>query len=158
MTSQLYGTPKYPDWLPASSYADTGERSGFVRSVFSSDGRGGAVDSVEEIVGGSDNCGLDSPSPGELVPLKELTESAATLAKMQGVLVPHMPVTTDAEKKKFNEMWMGFVNPGRGQSLLDFNSFVLHWNQAVLDMEEGKTEVTPVFRKTVGHLQAYWKK
>lgn len=69
-----------------------------------------------------------------------------------------MPVTTAAEMNKFNDMWMGFVNPAGGQSMLDFNSFVLEWNQAVSDMEEGKSEVTPIFRKTAGHLQSYWKK
>ncbi len=155
MTSQLYGSPKYPDWLPTSAYADTGERSGFVRSVFSSEA--GVVDLVDEIEGGSDNCGLDSPSPAEVVPFSELTESAATLAKMQGVLVPHMPVTTAAEVKKFSDDFMKFLGTG-GYSAVNFNSMALDWNQAVSDMEKGKIEVAPIFRKTAGHLQTYWKK
>lgn len=91
-----------------------------------------------------------------MVPLGELTESAAALAKMQGVLVPHMPVTTPAEVKRFNNDFMKFLGGGR-QSALDFDKFVLDWNQTVSDMEESKTEVTPIFRKTAGHLQSTGK-
>lgn len=152
ITSKLHGAPKYHDWLPASAYADTGERSGFVRSVFLSEG---GWTRSRKIVGGSDNSGLDSPCPAEVVPRGELTESAAALAKMQGVL-PHMPVTTPAEVKKFNNDFMKFLGGGR-QSALDFDKFVPDWNQSVSDMEESKTEVTTFFRKTAGHLQTYWK-
>ena len=57
-------------------------------------GDDGGVQATEEIVGGVGNCGLDSPAVGELVPLPELTGSAATLAKMQGAQVPHMPISS----------------------------------------------------------------
>ncbi|CAN0157123.1 unnamed protein product [Scytosiphon promiscuus] len=158
MTSKLYGKAKYSDWLPTSAYADTGERSGFVQSIFAVDVDGEGVDSLGNIAGGDDDCGLDSPSVGKAIPLPELTESAAALAEMQGVQVPHMPITSPAEKEKFNGMWMRFVGPAGRQSLLDFDSFALEWNKVVSLMEEGKTAVSPVFRKTAGHLRAYWKK
>ena len=52
------------------------------------------VQPTEGIVVGDGNRGLDSPAVGELVPLPELTGSAATLSKMQGVPVPHMPISS----------------------------------------------------------------
>ncbi|CAM9749860.1 unnamed protein product [Pylaiella littoralis] len=61
MTSKLYGNAKYSDWLPTSAYADTGERCGFVRSIFASNGGGGGIAPVEEILGGEYNCGLEPP-------------------------------------------------------------------------------------------------
>ncbi|CAN0373172.1 unnamed protein product, partial [Pylaiella littoralis] len=66
VTSKLYGNAKYPDWLPTSAYADTGERCGFVRSIFASNGGGGGIAPMEEILGGEDNCGLEPPSGGEV--------------------------------------------------------------------------------------------
>ncbi|CAN0490432.1 unnamed protein product [Hapterophycus canaliculatus] len=51
---------------------------------------------------------------------------------------------------------MEFVRPAGRQSLLDFDRFALEWNKAVSLMEEGKSAVIPIFRKTAGHLKAYW--
>ena len=44
------------------------------------------------------------------------------------------------------------------QSFLDFDAFALEWNKDVSAMEEGKTPVVPIFRKTAASLKAYWKK
>ncbi|CAM9356026.1 unnamed protein product [Ectocarpus sp. 12 AP-2014] len=124
MTSKLYGKAKYSQWLPTSAYGDTGERSGFVRSIFPSDVGGGGTDSVLEILGGAEKSNMDPAS--EAVPLPELTGSAARLAKMQGVQVPHMPVTSAAEKSKFGDMWLRFVAPAG--SRLCSTSTALQWN------------------------------
>lgn len=157
MTSKLYGNAKYSDWLPTSAYADTGERCGFVRSIFASNGGGGGIAPVEEILGGEDNCGLEPPSGGEVIPLPELTGSAASLAKMQGVQVPHVPVSSPAEIKKFNRTWMKFVDPSRKTSVVDFDRFALEWNKTVSVMEEeDAATIIPIFRKTAGQLKSYW--
>eukprot|EP00904_Undaria_pinnatifida_P008491 jgi/Undpi1/4772/HiC_scaffold_18.g08125.m1 len=82
MTSMLFGKAKYSSWVPTNAYSDTGERSGFVRSVPEG---GGGVESL-------DDSELDGQeSDGEAAPLPDLTQSAAALAIMQGVQVPAMP-------------------------------------------------------------------
>lgn len=154
----LFGTAKYSEWLPTSAYGDTGERCGFVRSILSNGGGGGSDSLEDDIVGGDDGWDVDENNAGEAVPLPDLTLSAATLANMQGVQVPHMPVGSAAERAKFDGMFLRFVMEDGGQSLLDFDRFALEWNTAVSDMEEGKSAVSPIFRKTAGHLKAHWKR
>lgn len=144
----LFGQAKYSTWVPTSAYRDTGERSGFVRSVFEG---GGGSESLEGSV-------LDELENRVAVPLEELTPSAAELAGMQGVQVPSMPISTSFERTKFDGMWMQFANPGSGQSFLDFDAFALEWNKSVSAMEEGKSPVVPIFRKTAASLKAHWKK
>ena len=71
--------------MPTNAYSDTRERSGFVRSV--PEGGGGVIL--------LDDSKLDEQeNDGEAVPLPDLTQSAASLAIMQGVQVPAMPVST----------------------------------------------------------------
>ena len=54
----------------------------------------------------------------------ELSLSAARHWEMQGVLIPAVKVSTDAERKKFHDMWHSHLVPG-GRSLLDFPAFTL---------------------------------
>ena len=54
----------------------------------------------------------------------ELCPSAARLGEMQGVLIPAVKVSTDAERKKFRDMWHSQLVTG-GRSLLDFPAFTL---------------------------------
>ena len=104
----LFGDAKYPNWVPTSAYGDTGERSGFVLSILPKCDEGG-VEGVEEM-GAVDLGTSDFEHPGsEAVPLPELTRSAATLANMQGVHVPHMPVCTPAEISWFSDTFMRYV-------------------------------------------------
>lgn len=146
----LFGKAKYSTWVPTGAYRDTGERSGFVRNV----PEGGGSERLEE----SELDGLESSGFSEVVPLEELTQSAAALASMQGVQVPSTPVNTAAERTKFNDMWMRFARANASQSFLDFDAFALEWNKSVSDMEDGKTPVVSIFRKTAASLNAYWKK
>jgi len=146
----LFGQAKYSTWVPTSAYSDTGERSGFMRSVFPG---GAGSESLE----GTDLGELENGDTSEAVPLDELTQSAADLASMQGVQVPSMPVGTALEKDKFNGMWLKFAGAG-GHSFVDFDAFALAWNTDVTAMEEGRSAVVPIFRKTAAALKAYWKK
>ena len=126
----LFGKAKYSSWVPTKAYSDTGERSGFVRSVPEG---GGGVESLEDTeLDGQEN-------DGEAVPLPELTQSAAALANMQGVQVPAMPVSTAYERTKFGEMWMTYARASRSQSFLDFDAFAIEWNKAVSAIEEDKS-------------------
>lgn len=68
-----------------------------------------------------------------------------------------MPISNSTEHAKFESMWMQFARP-EGQSFLDFNGFALEWNKTVSAMEEGRSPVVPIFRKTVASLKAHWKK
>ena len=86
----------------------------------------------------------------------ELYPSAARLGEMQGVLIPAVKVSTDAERKKFRDMWHAHLVPG-GRSLLDFPAFTLEWNADVQQIEEGKMPLAPIYRKTQSHLELYWK-
>ena len=157
MTSMLFGDAKYPNWVPTSAYGDTGERNGFVRSILPKCDEGG-VEGVEEM-GAVDLGTSDFEHPGsEAVPLPELTRSAATLANMQGVHVPHMPVCTPAEISWFSDTFMRYVVNKEGrQSFLDFDLYSLKWDERVASMESGKTQVVGIFRKTAAHLRAHWK-
>ncbi|CAN0473067.1 unnamed protein product [Scytosiphon promiscuus] len=65
-----------------------------------------------------------------------------------------MPVKTPAERSQFNAMWLTFAREDGG---LDFDGFALAWNKPVASMEEGTIAVKPIFRKSAGHLKAYWK-
>lgn len=147
----LFGQAKYPTWVPTSAYRDTGERSGFVRSV--SEGGGGS-----ESLEGTDFGELETSEISEAVPLEELTQSAADLASMQGVQVPAMPVSNSVERAKFDGMWMNFTNQDSPRSFVDFDALALEWNKSVSAMEEGKSPVVPIFRKTAASLKAHWKK
>ena len=86
----------------------------------------------------------------------ELSPSAARLEEMQGVLIPAVKVSTDAERKKFRDMWHAHLVPG-GRSLLDFSAFTLEWNADVQQIEEGKVPFEPINRKTQSHPESYWK-
>lgn len=94
----------------------------------------------------------------EPVPLEELTPSASYLASMQGVQVPSMPVSNASERAKFDGMWMQFANPNSQQSFVDFDAMALEWNKSVSAMEERKSPVAPIFRKTAASLKSHWKK
>jgi len=116
--------------------------------------RGGGSESLE----GGDLVELESSEVGEAVPLGELTQSAADLARMQGVQVPSMPVNTTCERTKFEGMWMHFTNSGSQQSFVDFDAMALEWNKSISAMEEGESPVVPIFRKTAASLKSHWKK
>lgn len=148
----LFGEAEYSSWLPTNAYGDTGERNGFIRSVVPGGGGGGTdlLDALAIDGNESDNAG----PMNEVVPLPDLTPSAGTLAQMQGVQVPAMPVKTPAERSQFNAMWLTFAREDGG---LDFDGFALAWNKPVASMEEGTIAVKPIFRKSAGHLKAYWK-
>ena len=75
---------------------------------------------------------------------------------MQGVLVPAVKVSTDAERKKFRAMWHAHFVPG-GRSLLDFPALPLEGNADVQQIEEGRVTFEPIYRKTQSHLESYWK-
>lgn len=145
----LFGKAKYSSWVPTNAYRDTGERSGFVRSV--PEGVVGVESLEDPEVDGQEN-------HSEAVPLPELTQSAAALASMQRVQVPAMPVSTAYERTKFGEMWMTYARSGGSQSFLDFDAFALEWNKAVSAIEEEKSPAVPIFRKTAASLKAYWKR
>ena len=86
----------------------------------------------------------------------ELSPSTARLGEMQGVLIPVVKVSTDAERKKFRDLCHLHLVPG-GRSLLDFPAFTLEWNADVQQIKEGKGPFEPVYRKTQSHLESYWK-
>ena len=86
----------------------------------------------------------------------ELSPSAARLGEMQGVLIPAVKVSTDAENKKFRDMWHAPLVPG-GRSLLDFPAFTLEWNADLQQIEEGKGPFELIYMKTQSHLESYWK-
>lgn len=48
-----------------------------------------------------------------------------------------MPVTSAAERAKFDQEWRGFVQED-GRSFVNFDAFTLSWNQSVQHVEEGK--------------------
>ena len=85
----------------------------------------------------------------------ELYPSAARLGEMQGVPIPAVKMSTDAERKTIRGMWhSSHLVPG-GRSLLDFPAFTLEWNADMEQMEEGKVPFEPVYRKTQSHLESY---
>ena len=91
----VFGKAKYSSWVPTNAYGDAEERSGFVRSV-PEEGEG-----VESL----DDSELDrQENDGKVVPLPDLTQSAAALTIMQGEQVPATPVSTAHERTKFGEM------------------------------------------------------
>ncbi|CAM9161643.1 unnamed protein product [Ascophyllum nodosum] len=75
---------------------------------------------------------------------------------MQGVLIPAAKVSTDAERKKFCDMWHSHLVPG-GCSLMGFPAFTLEWNTDVQQIEDGKVPFKPINRKTQSHLETYCK-
>ena len=89
----------------------------------------------------------------EAVPLPDPTPSVGTLAQMQGVQVPAVPIKSLAERAQFNAMWLKFAREDGG---LDFDGFALAWNKPVAStrMEEGAIPVKLIFRKSAGHLKA----
>ena len=102
MSWSLFGKATFSDWIPTDAFADTGERGGFEKS---------------ELLGDSSE---DVPYAGvEEWAGIELSPSAARLGEMQGVLIPAVKVSTDAECKTFRDMWHAHPVPG-GRSLLDF--------------------------------------
>lgn len=150
----LFGEAEYSSWLPTSAYGDTGERNGFVRSVLPG-GSGGGTDLLDALaIDENERRNTGAQPMNEVVPLPDLTPSAGTLAHMQGVQVPAMPLKTPAERTQFNAMWLKFAREDGG---LDFDGFALAWNKPVASMEEGSIPVKPIFRKSAGHLEAYWK-
>ena len=108
---------------------------------------------------GNDLGSSDFEDPvGEAVPLPKLLRSAAALANMQGVHVPHMPVCSPAERAWFRGKFMRYVVTKEGrQSFLHFDLLSLKWNERVAEMEAGKIPVVDSFRKTAAHLKACWK-
>lgn len=156
MTYLLFGKGKYSSWLPTGAYRDTGERNGFVRSELPAmDG-----EDVELPLEGGPAIGVASQMVDEADALADLTASSASLAAMQGVYVPTMPISTDAERQKFRDMWLGFLKEG-GQSALDFSEFARAWNKSLGSggqKDKGISDAGHVFRKTAGQLKAYWKK
>ena len=86
----------------------------------------------------------------------ELSPSAARLGEMQGVIIPAVKVSTDAERKTFRDMWHAHLVQS-GRSLLDFPAFTLEWNADVQQIEEGKAPFEPIYRKTQSHLESNWK-
>ena len=102
MSWSLFVKATFSDWISSDPFADTGERGGFEKSELLGDSNEGVpCAGVEEWAG------------------IELSPSAARLGEMQGVLVPAVKVRTDAEFKKFRDMWHAYLVPG-GRSLLDF--------------------------------------
>ena len=65
-------------------------------------------------------------------------------------------MSTDAERKKFRDMWHAHLVPS-GRSLLDFPAFTLELNADVQQIEEGKVPFKSSYRKTQSHLESYWK-
>lgn len=59
---------------------------------------------------GDEYAAEDTESVGvdEVVPLEEITPSATTLRKMQGFMVPALPVSTDAERTKLDKECMKY--------------------------------------------------
>ena len=107
MSWSLFGKAAFSDWIPTGAFADTEERGGFEKSELLGDLRGGVpCAGVEEWAG------------------IELSLSAARHWEMQGVLIPAVKVSTDAERKMFHDMWHSHLVPG-GKSLLDFPAFTL---------------------------------
>ena len=139
MSWSLFGKTTFSDWIPTGAFADTGEKGGFEKSEL-------LGDSTEDVpcAGVEEWAGI------------ELSPSAARLGEMQGVLIPAVKVSTDAERKKFRDMWHAHLVPG-GRSLLDFPAFTLEWNADVQQIEEGKVPFEPIYRKTQSHLESYWK-
>ena len=139
MSWSLFGKATFSDWIPTGAFAaDTGERGGFEKSEL-------LRDSSEDV-----------PCAGvEEWAEIELSLSAARLGKMQGVLIPAVKVSTDAERKKFRDMWHAHLVPG-GRSLLDLPAFTLEWNADVQQIEEGNVPFEPIYRKTQSHLESYW--
>ena len=123
----LFRKAKYSSWVPTNAYKDTGERSGFVRSILEGGGEEESLDESE--LDGQEN-------DGEAVPLPDPTQSAAALAIMHGVQVPAMPVSTACERTKFGEMWLTFARASGSQSCPDFDAFAIEWNKAVYAIEE----------------------
>ena len=139
MSWSLFGKATFSDWIPTGAFADTEERGGFEKSKLLGDSsEDGPYAGVEEWAG------------------IELSPSAARLGEMQGVLIPAVKVNTDAERKKFRDMWHAHLVPG-GRSLLDFPAFTHEWNADVQQIEEGKVPFEPIYRKTQSHLESYWK-
>ena len=139
MSWSLFGKATFSDGIPTGAFADTGERTAFEKS---------------ELLGDSSE---DVPCAGvEEWAGIELSPSVARLVEMQGVPIPAVKVSTDAERKKFRGRWhTHLVSDGR--SLLDFPAFTLEWNADVQQIEEGKVPFEPIYRKTQSHLESYWK-
>ena len=139
MSWSLFGKATFSDWIPTGAFADTEERGGFEKS---------------ELLGDSSE---DVPCAGlEEWAGIELSPSATRLGEMQGALIPAVKVNTDAERKKFRDMWHAHLVPG-WRSLPDFSAFTLAWNTDVQQMEEDKVPYEPIYRKTQSHLEPYWK-
>ena len=139
MSWGLFGKAAFSDWIPTSAFAYTGERGGFEKS---------------KLLGDSNE---DLPSAGvEEWAGIELSPSAARLGEMQGVPIPAAKVSTDAERKKFCDMWHSHLVPG-GCSLMGFPAFTLEWNTDVQQIEDGKVPFKPINRKTQSHLETYCK-
>ena len=137
MDWSLFVKASFSDWIYTGAFVDTRERGGFEKS---------------KLLGDSSE---DVPSAGvEEWARIELSPSAARLREMQGVLISATKVNTDAERKKFREMWHSHLVPG-GRSLLEFPSCPLEWNADVQQMEEGKMSFEPIYRKTQSHLELY---
>lgn len=114
----------------------------------------GQTDSVEEIFGGVETNGIDLSSAREAVQLLELTGSGASLRKNRGGHVPPMAVSSTANESNPGDMWLMFVGLAGRQNLLDFDSFAYEWKKTASLIEEGRSEVIPICRKTTGHLKA----
>lgn len=144
MTWILFGEAQNASWVPTSAYRDTGERSGFASSILAQDDDG--EDAADEACAGVD----------EVLPLEGVIASATTLGEMQGFMIPAVPLTTMAERTKFDSDFSKYIDCGGRQNSLNFDRFALEWNQSVELMEESKGAVPPIFRKTATHLKTYW--
>ena len=141
MTHRLFGEAEYPEHVPVCAYEDTGERKGFVTSVIpGADGQ--RETELEDGVGVGDGAALDF-----------MTVSAADLADMEGVRVASMKVSTAEERAKFSEMWATYATTSSRR-----DKMAVDWNADVDNMiKAGKDAIRPIFRKTAGHLEQYWK-
>ena len=95
MSWSVFGKATFSDWIPTDAFADTGERF------------------REKRAAGRLKRGRSLRRSGGVAP------SAACLGEMQGVLIPAVKVSTDAQCKKFRDMLHAHLVPG-GRSLLDF--------------------------------------
>ena len=150
----LFAAAEYSKMPPTRAYGEPGVRNRFVRSVLL-EGTAGGTDLLHALAfGGNEIENTGAQPTNEVVPLLDLISSAGTLAHMQEVQVPSIPLKTPAERIEFHAIGSNFAREDSG---LDFDHFALAWNRPVASIEQGSTSVKPVFRKSAGHVKAYWK-